>query len=172
MKNMRSMYYASFYSFILSAMFFMLILILALTQREMYGGIRTLSYVLAAAMWSCLLLGAIFLKITGTARAKLLKSKEDNGKFLDEVSKGIGVITFFKNKKAMTADIILLLSFAAAAAMYFLRVDSPPLIAAAIMTAIFALILHSFWNGRNYRCLKYTQSNKTVEGCSEDDQTK
>ncbi len=112
-------------------------------------GSRPLAYVLAIMFWLGLLAGIVFEILASKAR-KGLKDVSVNGK--------PGIISFFKTKEGIAADIIFVIALVCAILLRNVSVVS----AIFLFLTLAALYFSCIFNGRNYRTFK--ELNKKEEG--------
>ncbi len=147
LKKLKLFFGMSVGSFCLSAVW-----LVFLPLADFYSGEeeKRLAYIIAAAFWLNIVFGVAFLLKTNSVRKKiykkLKKSKYSDGK--------IGIFSFFKNTEAKICDIMTILLIAIVIVFTFMESHNE-WVSSIIIAALFVLvILRSFFNGKNYCCIK------------------
>ena len=72
---------------------------------------------------------------------------------------GLGIMSFFKNKEAVVADIVLFISVILLGIILWMNVKIGWLIIGDVSFLVLSFNLHCILNGRNYRLLKSYKNN-------------
>ena len=163
MKKFRLLYYITFTVFIIAGLSFLSLVIISFFSSEITGVLQLISYIIAGVFWLCLLIGVISLIITNKSRRKLEKEMNLTKDKLP-LGFGIGIFSFFRNKKSVVIDIILFISLITNVLFVILKININWAIIISMVIFVFALIFHSFLNGKNYKCLTYFKNNTTEKG--------
>lgn len=150
LKKFKHKFYVSFCCF--AAACFTLVFV-PLLNTEATGSERTKLYAVAGAFWAFVILGIVFLLLTGSLRKSIdIKLKKEN---IKPEGGGIGLISFFKNKEAIISDIALFVFAIINAVFAVTGMSNAWLNIVCIVFLFIALVCHSFFNGRNYKYVKY-----------------
>ena len=125
------------------------ILFMPLGSFEPDGDIL-LAYILAAAFWTFLLLGVVFILIAGRQRKKDIL-------FAITKADGIVFLRFFKNKLALVFDVLLIAGIVSlVVSLLIIRTLPSWLTLAGTFITVFSLEMHALLNGKNYEWLSKT----------------
>ena len=158
MKKFRFLYYITFTVFIIAGLSFLSLVIISFSSSEITEVLQLISYIIAGVFWLCLLIGVISLVITNKRKEMNLTKDKLPLVF------GIGIFSFFRNKKSIVIDIILFISLITNVLFVILKININWAIIISMVIFVFALIFHSFLNGKNYKCLTYFKNNTTEKG--------
>lgn len=131
------------------------LLITGLLSIEHSIGEKIAAYITAAIFWI-----SVVIQIGVTIKASIHRKhlERQKGKGQAEGLFGIGVISFFKNREAMAADILLFMSAASIVVMVWLGYDQQWVVLLCISLLFLSFSLHCIYNGKNYRYKKYQAS--------------
>lgn len=159
LKKFRLLFDLSVLSFILSGS---ALLLIPFAEINGEGLVKGLAYFIGAVFWSGIVFGAVFFVLTDRNRRKIenvLRSKKQN---IPKIKK-CGMLRFFKNKRAVSVDVIMILSAVVTVALLITR--STSYIGIGFAAVLFwTVVLHAFLNGKNYLYLneykRYLKKNR------------
>lgn len=160
-QKLKFLYFCSLGSFLASPLSLILVLFI-----DLDGGIldRVLSYMIAGIFWLGIIAGVLFLTLTIKEKNYAVKKIKKRGNRVRKF-KNIGIISFFRNNIASVADIFLLLMIILLIVLIIFKVNIEWLVILNIVFLYLSIILHSFFNGKNYRYIKYFE--KITENAKE-----
>ena len=136
---------------------FILLILIPFANVEGTETQRMLAYVIAFLFWASIIAQIVFVRLSSNERKKLNrklhKSKEINQSFL-------GIFSFFKNREAIVADVILFLSVILLGVIIWTNVKTSWIIIGVVSVLVLSFNLHCVLNGKNYRYLKEIRVKK------------
>lgn len=159
MQKLKFLYFCSLGSFLASSLSLIFVLLIDLDGEILD---RIFSYMVAAIFWLGILIGIVFLGFAIKQKNILIKKLKKNINRIP-VFKNIGIISFFRNKFASVADVFLVLMIILLIVLVIFKVNIEWLIILNVVFLYFSVILHSFFNGKNYRYIKYFEKIKEMQ---------
>lgn len=112
---------------------------------------KIVSYIIASLFWASV---AVNLAAIAKTTAKRNACEKEGYKIREIRCAPIGVFSFFKNREAAVADIVLFASAIAVAVVAWIQVFSPVVVLSLIGLLFLSFNGHCILNGRNYRYYK------------------
>ncbi len=100
--------------------------------------------VIAAVFWLSVICSQVFMCLVNISRKK--------AKYNDDSK--IGLISFFKNKEAMVADIALMVFAVEVVLLFIFKVNSGFIVTVSVALLFLSFFMHCYLNGKNYRYIK------------------
>lgn len=147
--NLRKEFYISLVSLGVSALS---LLFIPLVNLNGSGATKFFAYVIGAVFWIGLIIEQIFIwKINSNRHLLENRIRRNGGRTL----KGkIGVVSFFRNKEAFIADIVLFVSAIAVAVISIFKIKVEWLLIICVVILFVSFNLHCILNGINYSYIK------------------
>ena len=151
-KRFKQFFYLSFVSFVLSGLS---LIFVPITNINGHGIERLLTYIVAIVFWLGIIFGFVFLIKTSSERRGIeRRNRKNNNKYhAKQTKQRIGILCFFKNRKAIVSDFLLFFFAILVGGLAFFKIAIEWLVIISIVLLILSFYFHCFLNGKNYRCI-------------------
>lgn len=159
LKKFQLFFYLSIGGFLLAAAAVAVIPLLQVGVK----GLDAKGYAVGALFWVGILCGIVFLVLTGKQRKQIETVLREKGGQAPEKAP-LGVVSFFRNRAALIADIIFFLAVIAFVLLFVFQIHNAWAVIAALEILFLSFVMHCFLNGKNYKYIKaYNKYNNSKE---------
>lgn len=151
-KQFRLLFFLSFFSFIGSGVSFFII---PFVRQDAHWFFNVVAYAASAVFWLGLCSGVFFfIKMNALGKKMERQLKKNNQLTLESFR--CGIISFFRNKYAIVADSLMIISVILFVAVLIFEPESDMLSISVIVMFFLSFVSHSFFNGKSFiYILKY-----------------
>ena len=119
---------------------------------------QLVSYLIGGVFWLSMLIKIFLIILMGK-----LRKKSGLHEKINSVQLHIGLVSFFKTKEGIVSDVILGISLLLTMFLVILKVNYQILVMMTISILYLSFDLHCFFNGTNFRMIKYNDGLKVSE---------
>lgn len=117
-----------------------------------------LSYTLAGLFWASFAVQLVLIVFASQTRQQIERQGQKKGKKFRKAR--LGLISFFRNKEGMIADLTFVLSIIAVGVMILFKYYDGWLFLIGLLLVFLSFSFHCIFNGKNYRILKIFKNFK------------
>lgn len=122
---------------------------------------RIMAYVVAMFFWLAVISEIIIARQSSKIRAKMERRIYRNKQIR---LSSVGILSFFKNKEAMMADVLLFVSVVVLGIVIWAKIVTTWIIICVVSILILSFNMHCILNGRNYRYIKALNKHLKEQG--------